>query len=162
MAEKRCVHCGASFEPDPRAWRVVEGMRRCFQKACRRKRCRKKRKLKAQARWLAANPNAFKGRYSNVKSWLDKHPGYLRCYRAANPGYVAADNRARQKRKVRQRRRADIQDAIPRREIGLLRGLQGADIQDTIRRRLDGLLDTLARPPGPIYKSPSLDPSQGR
>lgn len=137
-ASKRCMYCHRWFVPDPRT---------PHQKTCKRKRCRLKRKRNAQGRWLAKNPGCFEERYSNTKNWLAKRPGYLKRYRATHPEYVAADNRARRERKKRQRRRADIQDALPRREIARLRGLEGADIQDTIRRRLDGLLTVLAGPP---------------
>lgn len=137
-ASKRCVYCRRWFVPDPRT---------PHQKTCERKRCRLKRKRDAQERWVASNPGYFEGRYSNTKRWLAKRPGYLRGHRATHPEYVAADNRARRERKKRERRRADIQDALPRREIARLRGLEGADIQDTIRRRLDGLLTVLAGPP---------------
>jgi len=153
MAKKRCICCGAEFEPHTRAWRVVEGVRRCFQKACTKKRCRQQRWQKAKARWLAANPSAFKGRYSEVKRWLTKHPGYLQRYRKQHPEYVRTDNCKRRERKIRRRRRADIQDAIPRREIKRIQGVEGADIQDTFRLRLDGLLCVLGGPPAPIYKT---------
>lgn len=134
---KRCVYCHRWFPPDPRTR---------HQKTCKRKRCRLKRKQDARESWLARNPDCFEGRYPNTKRWLAEHPGYLKKYRAAHPKYVAADNRARGERKKRQRRRADIQDALPRREIARLRDLEGADIQDTIRRRLDGLLTVLSGP----------------
>lgn len=137
-ASKRCVYCARWFVPDPRT---------PHQKTCKRKRCRLKRKRDAQRRWLDDTPDYFEGRYDNTKSWLEKHPGYQKKYRAEHPEYVAADNRARRERKKRQRRRADIQDALPRREIARLQVLEGADIQDTIRRRLDGLLTVLASPP---------------
>ena len=153
MAKKRCVCCGESFEPSPRAWRVDEGVRRCFQKVCSKKRCRKHRQGKARAQWLAGHPAAYKGRYSETKGWLADHPGYLQGYRKRNPEYVAKDNRRRREDKIKQRRRADIQDAIPRREIRRIRGVEGADIQDTIRRRLDGLLCVLGGSSGPICKT---------
>lgn len=136
-ASKRCVYCRRWFPPDPRT---------PHQKTCKRKRCRLKRKRDAQERWLADNPDCFKELYPNTKRWLAGHPGYLKDYRAKHPEYVAADNRARREREKRQRRRADIQDALPRREIARLRVLEGADIQDTIRRRLDGLLTVLSGP----------------
>ena len=124
MGKKRCRYCGRWFQPDPRTAR--------FQKACPRKRCRVMRKDQAQARWLAANPDAFRGLYIKTRRWLSKHPGYLKRYRLAHPAYVAADKRGRRERRVRQRRRADIQDAIPRREIRQIQGVQGADIQAAI------------------------------
>jgi hypothetical protein len=136
---KRCVFCGRWFPPDPRT--------REEQKSCFRKRCRLKRKRQAHQQWLRDNPDHFKDQYLRTKLWLAEHPGYLAGYRAANPWYVAADNRKRRQRKKRERRRADIQDALPRREIARLRVIQGADIQDTTRLRLDGLIGVLIHSP---------------
>jgi len=134
MKSRRCRYCRHEFIPDPRT---------PHQQVCRRKTCRRKRKTDSQARWLANSPDYFKGpdQYLRTKAWLAKHPGYLRRYRAKHPAYVAADNRKRRERKLRQK--ADMKDAILRREIGRIRGLSGADIQDTIRLRLDGILDVL-------------------
>ena len=133
---KRCLFCGHWFRPDPRTGQE--------QKACFRKRCRAKRKREAQQHWLWDNPDYFKDQYPRTKLWLAEHPGYLGRYRETNPEYVAADNRKRRQRKKRRQRRADIQDALPRREIARLRVLQGADIQDTTRLRLDGLITVLS------------------
>lgn len=136
---KRCLFCGRRFRPDART--------REEQKSCFRKRCRLKRKRQAQQQWLRYNPDHFKDQYFRTKLWLAEHTGYLARYRAANPRYVDADNRTRRQRKKRQRRRADIQDALPRREIARLRIIQGADMQDTIRLRLDGLIAVLCHYP---------------
>lgn len=137
MKPKRCHYCGDFFQPDPRA---------SFQKACPKPSCRQARKQQSQRQWVRENPDYFQGRYANTKLWLAGRPGYLRDYRAEHPEYVASDNRKRGERKRRRRLQADIQDAIPRREIALLSTLRGADIQDTIRLRLDGLITVLGRP----------------
>lgn len=137
MKPKRCLYCGDFFRPDPRT---------SFQKACPKPSCRQERKRQSQRQWSRENPDYFQGRYANTKLWLAGHSGYLRDYRAEHPEYVAADNRKRGERKRRRRLRADIQDAIPRREIARLSALRGADIQDTIRLRLDGLITVLGRP----------------
>jgi hypothetical protein len=148
MARRRCIYCDEEFTPKPHVAAI--------QKCCGKKRCEKQRKADAQAHWVSENPDYFKGRYPDTKRWLKKDPCYLERYRAKNPEYVAADNRARRERKKRQRRRADIQDAWPRREIRQIHGVQGADIQDTCRLRLDELLSILGGSPGPIYKTQSL------
>ena len=150
MAMQRCPFCGEMYEPNPRAVCVKNGVRRVSQKACTRKICKKKRKAMSQALWLAKRPGVFRGLYIKTRLWLDKHPGYLRDYRAGHPDYVRSDNEQRRQRHIRERRRADIQDAIPRREIRQIQGVQGADIQDTIRLRLDGLLHVLSGSPAPI------------
>ena len=43
--------------------------------------CRAKRKRESQKKWLEANPGYFKGRYSEVKAWREKHPDYQRLWR---------------------------------------------------------------------------------
>ena len=140
---QRCVYCGKRFVPDPRTF-LKDGS---TQKSCFRKRCRKKRQAEALARWRAANPDAFAGRYPKTKLWLKEHPGYLQCYRAQRPEYVAADNAGRRRRRAIQARgRADIRNAIHRRKIEAIRTLRGADIQNTIRLQIDGILTFLEGP----------------
>ena len=133
---KRCVSCGAWFYPYPRAAKS--------QKACSSQ-CRARRLQELCSRWRKKNPGHFKGRFLNTKRWLAKHPNYLRRYRAKHPAYVAADNRKRRERKLRQKyRRADIQNGLLRREVAAIRTLHGADIQSTLRLHVDGLFDVLA------------------
>lgn len=145
MAKKRCSYCGEEYEPKPHVAAI--------QVCCGKKSCKAKRKTEAQAHWLKKNPGYYEGEYRRTRLWLAEHPGYLRAYRADHPEYVRKDNAGRRERKIRQRRRADIQDTWPRREIKRIQGVEGADIQDTYRLRLDGLLCVLGRPPGPIYKT---------
>ena len=71
--QKRCAYCGRFYRPDPRA--------RKTQKSCHDATCRAKRKRESHKRWLAANPDYFKGRYSEVKAWRKKHPDYQRLWR---------------------------------------------------------------------------------
>jgi hypothetical protein len=71
--QKRCVYCGRFYRPDPRTKRT--------QKSCLNARCRAKRKRESQKRWLADNPDCFKGRYSEIKAWREKHPDYQRLWR---------------------------------------------------------------------------------
>jgi hypothetical protein len=82
--QKRCVYCGRYYKPDPRVRNV--------QKSCQNPTCRAKRKRESHRKWVDANPGYFKGRYSEVKAWREKHPDYQRLWR----------------KKVR-----EIQDAIP-------------------------------------------------
>jgi hypothetical protein len=70
---KRCVYCGRYYRPDPRARRI--------QKSCQDATCRAKRKRESQRRWVEANPDCFKGRYSEIKAWREKHPDYQRLWR---------------------------------------------------------------------------------
>ena len=153
MSMQRCAFCGDPYEPEPSAVSVKDGVRRVLQKACRKKRCKKQRKAMAQARWLAKNPGAYRGLYIKTQLWLAEHPGYLRAHRAKDPDYVRRDNEGRRGRRIRARRRADIQDGLPRREIRRIREVKGADIQDTLSLRLDGLLCVLGGSPAPIYET---------
>ena len=144
MPQQRCPYCGKEFEPKPH----LIGTQTC----CGDKNCKAKRKREAHARWLIANPDYFKGRYARTQMWLAHHPGYQSRYRAENPDYVRRDNAGRRRRRIRAVRRADIQDAWPRREIRRIQEVQGADIQDTCQLRLDELLCALGGRPAPIYK----------
>lgn len=113
--QKQCRYCGQFFCPDRRTINSETGQ--SCQKACGRSECREKRKREARKKWLEANPDAFRNRYINVKTWLETHPGYLKAWRA---------------------RRRDIQDEIHRETpVKIMRlavpvGLLG-DIQDEIR-----------------------------
>lgn len=134
--KKRCVYCHNVYRPDPRTVKL--------QKACSAAPCRRKRKQEAQTVYLRKNPDYFRGRYSQVKHWLEAHPGYLKAYRASHPEHMAKKRLQDRRRRERMKgTRADIQDTIVRRKVRALRELCGADIQDTIRIRLDGLLTIL-------------------
>ena len=71
--QKRCVYCRRFYKPDPRARKI--------QKSCQDAKCRAKCKRESQKRWVEANPDYFKGRYSEVKEWRKKHPDYQRLWR---------------------------------------------------------------------------------
>lgn len=74
VLKKQCQFCGRFFRPDRRV-----GNR---QKSCFRQNCQKKRKQAAQKRWMANNPDYFKGRYEETKAWRGKKPDYQRLWRA--------------------------------------------------------------------------------
>lgn len=71
--QKRCVYCGRFYRPDPRT--------RGTQKSCNNLKCRAKRKSESHKKWLEANPDYFKGRYSEVREWRKDHPDYQRLWR---------------------------------------------------------------------------------
>ena len=71
--QKRCAYCGRYYRPDPRARKV--------QKSCPKEQCRAKRKQGSHQKWVEANPDYFKGRYSQVKDWRKQHPDYQRRWR---------------------------------------------------------------------------------
>ncbi len=140
MSEKRCKICKKVFRPAPRRWKK--------QAVCHRKKCRKQVKKDEQKRWLRKEAGYFRDRYPTLKGHWD-YAGYLRDYRAEHPEYVAADNRARRKRRNRPEqgsaKSADIQELVLRRQkaVFAIRSRRGADRQDTVRLQLDGVLDLL-------------------
>lgn len=94
MSKKRCVWCGHWFRPAVRRWKK--------QKSCWRVKCRRKQKGRARQRWASKNPAYFRRRYPQLKKQWN-YAAYLLWYRTQNPKYVAADNRARRRRKRRAR-----------------------------------------------------------
>ena len=70
---KRCAICNGEIKPDKRV--------ATRQYVCRSAACQRERKRRNQASWTKRNPGYFKGRYSNTKRWLAKHPGYLNDWR---------------------------------------------------------------------------------
>ena len=107
---KRCIYCGRFFKPDYRV--------KARQKNCQSPQCQTKRKKESQRRWVKTNPEYFKGRYENTKSWRRLHPDYQRQWRA---------------------KRREIQDEIPSktpiktiRLVIPVKWLKG-EIQDEIR-----------------------------
>ena len=137
LVQKRCPYCGEHYTPYIRAVKT--------QKSCGKDACRRKSRSEAQKAWLEDNPGCYRGRYVNVKSWLAAHTGYLRRYRAANPEYVAEDNRARLARWRKHKRfRSDIQDGLLRRRIARIQTLKGADIQETLNLKVDGIIAVMS------------------
>ena len=69
---RKCLFCGDLFRPDPRN---VRHQRCCSQPACRRA-----SQAACQQRWLARNPDYFKGpeNVARVQAWRAAHPGYAR------------------------------------------------------------------------------------
>ncbi len=109
--QPRCHFCGRFYKPDPR-----QGT---HQKSCSKDSCRSRRKKQAQIEWLAKNPDYFKGRYHDVKTWRGVHPDHQKSWRI--------------------RRRLEIQDTItsdsPIITLHLATTVRRfSEIQDTIRR----------------------------
>ena len=70
VAERICKHCNGIFFPD---WR-----NRHRQRFCQKPECRKASHAESQARWLARNPDYFRGSHHIAKTqqWRQAHPGY--------------------------------------------------------------------------------------
>ncbi|NIR46948.1 hypothetical protein GWO43_00505 [candidate division KSB1 bacterium] len=133
MTTKLCEVCQAAFEPDPRV-----GER---QRVCKQLRCQRERKRRAQQRWLAANPDYFKGQYGRLKDWLQAHPDYLKNYRArrsATPYDPCGD----------------IQDELTTSQNTVLETVRDiVDIQDEITSRIITAKRHLHRMLAVIYKT---------
>lgn len=101
MKKKRCPYCQTYFIPHPSV-----GQR---QKACRKVECQISRKAKNNKQWRHKNPSYFKGDYPRIKSWLDKHPGYLKQYRQNHPEYTQKNKKAQSLRDRSKKLHLDIQ-----------------------------------------------------
>lgn len=106
---KHCCICGRFFRPSPK-----QGDK---QVSCAKPECRRERKLRSQQAWLLKNPDYFKGRYENTKTWRGKNPAYQKQWR---------------------KKRREIQDAIgdasPLRAVRILIPVKAlkSEIQDSI------------------------------
>jgi hypothetical protein len=107
---KTCLVCKELFTPDPRV-----GDR---QKVCKRLACRLERKRLAQKRWVAQNPDYFKGRYPQLKETILRYQKDKRLDRI-------------------QKCSSTIQDELTGKDINMLKELQKiADIQDELKRAI--------------------------
>jgi hypothetical protein len=72
VIERICKHCNQIFFPD---WR-----NRHRQRFCQQPNCRTASHTASQAKWLAQNPDYFRGseHVQRVQKWRREHPGYAR------------------------------------------------------------------------------------
>lgn len=147
LKKKRCAHCRRWFEPDPRSIRGDD--ERSCQRYCSLSACRKARKKEAQAKWVAKNPDYFKGEVhkKDCRCWAQERPGYQKEYRAKNPSYVQANRRSQ---RLRDQRRYFLvkKDEIAQNPLGHLestRLLAQKNLvkKDGLRLPLEGILDFL-------------------
>ena len=70
LKNRQCQHCHTIFIPDHR--------NRKWQKFCSRPECKQASKTSSQKRWLAKNPDYFKGaeHVQRVQEWRLANPGY--------------------------------------------------------------------------------------
>jgi hypothetical protein len=71
---KRCVHCRELFDPDPRA--------KDRQRTCSKDECQMVRQRQNEKSWCERNPDCVA---DQKRKWQQKHPGYSRRRRAADP-----------------------------------------------------------------------------
>lgn len=115
VIKKRCAGCRKWFSPNPR---TIRNSRHSCQRYCSEAACRKAYKKDAQVKWLARNPNYFKGNAhkGDCQNWAREHPDYWKNYRARRPAYVEIN---RQKQRIRDRRRSFLakKDAIAKNPV---------------------------------------------
>jgi hypothetical protein len=132
-----CLHCGASFIPNPRL--------RVPQFYCRKPACAKASHRAAQEKWASkrSNRDHFKGRENvdRVRAWRAAHPHYWR------------DRRCRERARRAQfclgkklygiARKLALQDSIDSQfslVVGLVSHLSGHALQDTIAKEIRRLM----------------------
>jgi hypothetical protein len=127
ITPKTCVICHCLFYPDPRV-----GDR---QQVCKNIKCQQERKRLAQKRWLAANPDYFKGRYPELKE------------------KIRANQRT--KRLLKQQQKSyDIQDELSVLENRVLSSLKSAiTIQDEITLKFTVIQNSLRQAFELLYKT---------
>lgn len=76
---RRCACCGQPFQPRPQVPN---------QTYCSSAECQRARKLRWQQAKLRADPDYRDNQRDAQRAWFDRHPGYWRAYRAANPDPV--------------------------------------------------------------------------
>ena len=73
---RRCACCGQPFQPRPQVPN---------QTYCSSAECQRVRKLRWQQAKLRDDPDYRDNQRDAQRAWFDRHPGYWRAYRAANP-----------------------------------------------------------------------------
>lgn len=103
VAQGCCVYCAFRFEPDPRAIRVVRGIRRVTQKTCGRAECGRARGRRKLRRWRELHPDHAAKYAPKVRAWAKAYPDYWRRRRKRCPEYARRDDmrRARAARAAR-------------------------------------------------------------
>ncbi|MFZ1180506.1 MAG: hypothetical protein WAN92_03140 [Herbaspirillum sp.] len=76
MMTRSCAHCGQPFQPRPQVPN---------QTYCSSAECQRARKLHWQQDKLRTDPDYRDNQRDAQRAWFDRHPGYWRAYRAANP-----------------------------------------------------------------------------
>jgi hypothetical protein len=76
MTPQSCAHCGQPFQPR----RQVPNQTYCSSTECQRA-----RKLRWQQDKLRNDSDYRDNQRDAQRAWLDRHPGYWRAWRAANP-----------------------------------------------------------------------------
>jgi len=90
-----CIHCGKSFNPNPR----VKNQRYCNSNTCQ-----KARRTSWQRQKIATDPDYKENKQRCEKEWHESHPGYYKDYRNNHPAYVERNRLLQQIRDIRHRK----------------------------------------------------------
>lgn len=127
ITQKSCAICHRPFCPDPRV-----GDR---QRVCQNIQCQRQRKRLAQKRWLAENPDYFKGRYPELKEKI----------------LAYQHNKRSLKQQVQSN---DIQDELTKYRNNLLSKLKKAmTIQDEITLKINIIQNSIQEVCTILYKT---------
>jgi hypothetical protein len=137
---RKCLYCKEEFEVDVRSAKR--------QKCCRKPECRRASKAARQGRWLAKNPEYFRGpeNVARVQAWRSENPGYWRRRRSKGKGHkdrstagalqdALAPQAADLKKDFGTSASGALQDALSVHGpvlIGLIAHLTGSTLQDDI------------------------------
>lgn len=125
MQAKQCPYCQKFLTINPR----VKKRR----KTCGSASCQKALNRENSARWRKEHPGHWHPDYPRVKLWLQKHPGYLKQYRANHPEYVEKNREAKRLKYRRKKLPVDIRNKVkkqPSEIINQLWDLSRVDIQN--------------------------------
>jgi len=92
---KRCIHCGDEFEPDPR----VKNHR-----YCKKKECRRARRALWQREKLQIDVDYRDNQRECWKEWYERHPDYYRGYRKRNMDYTEKNRQMQRQRNILRRK----------------------------------------------------------
>lgn len=145
LKKKRCAHCRQWFSPDPRTVRGDD--ERSCQRYCSQAACQKASAKEARAKWLAKNPDYYKGeaRKTKVRLWAEDYPCYWKNWRQDHEDYR---RREALRHRFKRLERVAKQDEIRQNPLGYLEGVRllaakTVAKQDEIRPCLEGMIDFL-------------------
>jgi hypothetical protein len=84
--QRICLHCNQLFTPAPQACNR--------QRFCGQPECRKASQVSSYKRWLAKNPDAYRGHVIRVQQWREENPAYGRRRRSKAEATAATANPA--------------------------------------------------------------------
>ena len=99
MERKTCIHCGKSFDGNPRVKK---------QMYCNGSECQKARRARWQRGKMGSDPDYRDNQRHCHKEWISKHPDYYRNYRVKHPEYTERNRVLQLKRNARQRKDVSV------------------------------------------------------